>query len=103
MSFIGRLHCKSWLWVLLPVCTCPFNRRVRDKYEAELKEVEHSEKNTLEKYNSMKVGGQQTCSLICAVTTHSLHLPAPMLLMHPFTVYWHNYSTVKCILFVYTS
>ena len=46
---------------------CPFNRRVRDKYEAELKEVERSEKSTLEKYNSMKVGS--TPAGIRAITT----------------------------------
>ena len=31
-------------------------RRVRDKYETELREVERSERTTLEKFNSMKVG-----------------------------------------------
>jgi 5-azacytidine-induced protein 1 len=30
-------------------------KRIRDKYETELKEVEKSEKNTLQKFNSMKV------------------------------------------------
>lgn len=31
-------------------------RRIREKYEAELKEVERSERSTLEKFNAMKVG-----------------------------------------------
>ena len=30
-------------------------RRVRDKYESELKELEESERNMQEKYNNMKV------------------------------------------------
>ena len=30
-------------------------RRIREKYETELKEVERSERNALEKFNSMKV------------------------------------------------
>lgn len=30
-------------------------RRIRDKYEAELREVERSERQTLEKFNNMKV------------------------------------------------
>ena len=30
-------------------------RRIREKYEAELREVERSERSTLEKFNSMKV------------------------------------------------
>lgn len=30
-------------------------RRVRDKYESELKELEESERNMQDKYNSMKV------------------------------------------------
>jgi len=30
-------------------------RRIRDKYETELKEVERSERATLEKFNTMKV------------------------------------------------
>ena len=32
-------------------------RRIREKYETELKEVEKSERNTLQKFNSMKVCG----------------------------------------------
>ena len=52
---------------------CPVNRRVRDKYEAELKEVERSEKSTLEKYNAMKVSSMS--AVICATTTGGvLHL-----------------------------
>lgn len=31
------------------------HRRIREKYEAELKEVERSERSTLEKFNTMKV------------------------------------------------
>ena len=30
-------------------------KRIRDKYEAELREVERSERQTLEKFNTMKV------------------------------------------------
>ena len=30
-------------------------RQIREKYEAEMKEVERSERSTLEKYNAMKV------------------------------------------------
>ncbi len=30
-------------------------RRIREKYETELKEVEKSERKTLEKFNTMKV------------------------------------------------
>lgn len=39
-------------------CTQPslYCRRLREKYETELKEVERSERNALEKFNSMKVG-----------------------------------------------
>ena len=37
---------------LLSLLVC---RRVRDKYESELKELEESERNMQEKYNSMKV------------------------------------------------
>ena len=33
-------------------------RRVRDKYESELKELEESERKMQEKYNSMKVGAR---------------------------------------------
>ena len=33
----------------------PCFRRVRDKYESELNELEESERNMQEKYNSMKV------------------------------------------------
>ena len=36
-------------------CVC---RRVRDKYESELKELEASEKNMQEKYNNMKVSAR---------------------------------------------
>ena len=32
-----------------------YHRRIREKYEAELREVERSERSTLEKFNSMKV------------------------------------------------
>ena len=31
------------------------SRRIREKYEAELREVERSERKTLEKFNTMKV------------------------------------------------
>ena len=37
------------------------HRRIREKYEAELREVERSERNTLEKFNSMKVCTLNTC------------------------------------------
>lgn len=39
------------------MCVCLFvdHRRIREKYEAELREVERSERTTLEKFNSMKV------------------------------------------------
>ena len=72
-----------WKWLLpkamyIVYCcdyhtVCPVNRRVRDKYEAELKEVERSEKSTLEKYNTMKVSSMS--AVICATTTGGvLHL-----------------------------
>lgn len=32
----------------------PSPRRIRDKYEAEFRELEHSEKQTKERYNQMK-------------------------------------------------
>ena len=35
------------------MCLC---RRIREKYEKELREVEKSEKSTQEKYSSLKVG-----------------------------------------------
>ena len=37
------------------ICFAFFFRRVRDKYESELKELEESERKMQEKYNSMKV------------------------------------------------
>lgn len=37
----------------LHVCV---HRRIREKYEAELREVERSEKGVLEKFTTMKVG-----------------------------------------------
>ena len=43
---------------MISVCLLLFSRRVRDKYESELKELEESERNMQEKYNSMKVGAQ---------------------------------------------
>ena len=55
------VHCCDYHTV------CPVNRRVRDKYEAELKEVERSERSTLEKYNAMKVSSMS--AVICATTT----------------------------------
>lgn len=33
---------------------CSVSRRIRDKYEAELKEIELSERNTQERYNEIK-------------------------------------------------
>ena len=41
-------------------------RRIRDKYEAELREVERSERQTLEKFNTMKVSALQ-CNLVYTV------------------------------------
>ena len=41
------------------------HRRIREKYEAELREVERSERNTLEKFNSMKVGVYTGSSTVC--------------------------------------
>ena len=38
------------------------HRRIREKYEAELREVERSERSTLEKFNSMKVS-VYTCTV----------------------------------------
>ena len=43
-------------------------RRIREKYEAELREVERSERQTLEKFNTMKVSS--TCSYMYNVHVH---------------------------------
>ena len=45
-------------------------RRIRDKYEAELREVERSERQTLEKFNTMKVSALQ-CNLCLLYTSPS--------------------------------
>ena len=45
--YLRAMFCHNWLWFI--------TRRIRDKYETELKEVERSERATLEKFNNMKV------------------------------------------------
>ena len=50
------------------------HRRIREKYEAELREVERSERSTLEKFNSMKV------SVFTDRSTHVLY--GSLLLSH---------------------
>ena len=40
-------------------------KRIRDKYEAELREVERSERQTLEKFNTMKVSHLHTLGTNC--------------------------------------
>ena len=41
-----------------PILFALLVRRVRDKYESELKELEESERKMQEKYNSMKVNAK---------------------------------------------
>ena len=43
-------------------------RRVRDKYESELKELEESERNMQEKYNNMKVNERSVAAVISSIT-----------------------------------
>ena len=47
-------------------------RRIREKYETELKEVEKSERQTLEKYNTMKVYHVCTCTCTCNLRHSSM-------------------------------
>ena len=47
-------------------------RRIREKYEAELREVERSERQTLEKFNTMKVSS--TCSYLCVHTMYTYYV-----------------------------
>lgn len=77
---LGEVNCCGCLYMR------PVNRRVRDKYEAELKEVERSEKSTLEKYNAMKVGGRPAA--IRAITNSGLS--TTLHAANPFTAYWHT-------------
>ena len=53
-------------------------RRIRDKYEAELREVERSERQTLEKFNNMKVRlRQSTQSCIQFIRARRVEIPPP--------------------------
>lgn len=42
-------------WDVHVILSSPCSRRVRDKYESELRELEESERNMQEKYNGVKV------------------------------------------------
>lgn len=53
-AFCNRCLCRT----NGPILFVPLFRRVRDKYESELKELEESERKMQEKYNSMKVNAK---------------------------------------------
>ena len=68
-------------------CDLVYHRRIREKYEAELKEVERSERNTLEKFNSMKVG---------VYTDSSTHvLCASLSLFHVMSLSWRTRRKIQ--------
>lgn len=59
------LHCS---------CVLIFFRRIREKYEAELKEAEKSERSTLEKFNTMKVITEHQSLLVCTLLNFSHYM-----------------------------